>query len=368
MRFISNEPKLDFSDVLLVPKTSTMESRSNVNIQRTFQLKHTNKSWTGIPIIAANMDTTGTIKMVGEFIKHNMLTALHKHYSIKEIYPLLGLNTFYSMGTSNEDLSKLDGLIKEYEKSESRIGPEMICIDVANGYTTKFIDVVKMVREKIPQTIIMAGNVVTPEKTEQIILAGADIVKIGVGGGSVCTTRKLTGVGYPQLSAVIECADAAHGLSGLICSDGGCVESGDIVKAIAAGADFVMIGGMLAGTDECGGDLIYPPSTISDEIKMENNTYKFDSTFTKPSHMKFYGMSSKTANDLYSGGLDNYRAAEGKEVLVPYKGPVNDVIQEILGGLRSAMTYIGATELKELTKRASFVLVNHQRNHVFDDK
>jgi GMP reductase len=345
MRFVSNEPKFDFSDVLIIPKTSTLESRSGVSLERTFKMKNAGVEWSGVPIISANMDTTGTTRMAASLSKYNMCTALHKHYSADENAAADNYQrVFYSLGTSDADFNKLKWL---------NYTPSMVCLDVANGYTTKFIDRVSELREIVhPETIIMAGNVVTPEKTEQILLAGADIVKVGIGGGSVCTTRVKAGVGYPQLSAVIECADAAHGLNGLICSDGGCTVPGDVVKAFAGGADFVMLGGMLAGTDECDGQLIYTESS-------DGKGY--------PSHMKFYGMSSKAANEKYNGGLGTYKAAEGKEVLVPYKGPVSEVVEDILGGLRSALTYTGSSKLSELTKRSSFVIVNNQHNRVFGD-
>ena len=219
-----------------------------------------------------------------------------------------------------------------------------MCIDVANGYTESFVSFVAKMRERYPHLVIMAGNVVTGEMTEELILSGADIVKVGIGPGSVCTTRKMTGVGYPQLSAIIECADAAHGLEGHICADGGCTTPGDIAKAFGGGADFVMLGGMLAGHDECGGETV------------EREGQKFQ---------RFYGMSSKAAMEKYAGGVAQYRAAEGKEVLVPYRGPVAATVQEILGGVRSACTYVGARRLRELSKRTTFVRVTQQLNEVF---
>lgn len=343
MKFVSNEVKLDFSDVLIIPKTSSLESRSDVSVQRAFKLKHAGWEWAGIPIIAANMDTTGTLRMSQSLAEIGLCTALHKHHKIEEIRDALStnfMNVFYSMGISDKDFDKIT--------KEKFFDPRMICLDVANGYTQRFIDSVKKLRDLYPKTFIMAGNVVTYEKAEQVINAGADCVKIGIGPGAVCTTRIKTGIGYPQFSAILECADAAHGVGGLVCGDGGCAVPGDIVKAFAAGADFVMIGGMLAGTSECAGEVIWG----------DNN---------EPTHMKFYGMSSKTANDRYAGGLNDYRAAEGKEVLVPFKGDVKDVVQDILGGLRSALTYTGSLSLKELTKRASFVIVNNQHNKIFDD-
>jgi GMP reductase len=216
-----------------------------------------------------------------------------------------------------------------------------ICIDVANGYSEYFSEFVKKIRDENPQSRIMAGNVVTAEMTEELILSGADIVKIGIGPGSVCTTRKMTGVGYPQLSAIIECADAAHGLGGLICADGGIKVPGDFGKAFGAGADFVMCGGIFAGHDECGGEV-------------------------EDGYMSFYGMSSDTAMNKHAGGVANYRTSEGKTVKVPYKGPVENTIKEILGGLRSTCTYVGATKLKELSKRTTFIMVNRQLNNKFE--
>ena len=343
MEVIDNDIKLDFSDVLIVPKTSTLSSRSEVSVKRTFILKHAGWEWTGVPIIAANMDTTGTLEMARTLKQLSALTALHKFYDNSELNQFFVENdaheyAFYSIGISEKDVSKLWEYAKQYGSVK------MICVDVANGYTMQFLDVVSKIREGFPDSMIMAGNVVTPEKTEQVILAGADCVKVGIGPGSACTTRKVTGVGYPQLSAIIECAAAAHGVGGLVCGDGGCVYPGDVAKAFGAGADFVMLGGMLAGTDETSGDVVI----------RGGDPYK-----------AFYGMSSKKANDTYAGGLNGYRAAEGKEMLVPYKGPVSDVMQEILGGVRSAMTYVGAVKLKELTKRTKFVRVNNQINNVF---
>ena len=219
-----------------------------------------------------------------------------------------------------------------------------VCIDVANGYTEGFVRFVAKIRARYPHLVIMAGNVVTGEMTEELILSGADIVKVGIGPGSVCTTRRVTGVGYPQLSAIIECADAAHGLEGHICADGGCTTPGDVAKAFGGGADFVMLGGMFAGHDESGGDV----------VEREGKQWK-----------RFYGMSSRLAMDRYAGGVAKYRAAEGKEVLVPYRGPVSATAEEILGGVRSACTYVGARRLRELSKRTTFIRVTQQSNEVF---
>lgn len=347
---IDADVKLDFKDVLIRPKRSTLFSRKNVNLNRTYTFKHSKREWTGIPVIAANMDTTGTFAMAESFHKHLMVVALHKHYSAEELINFYNNhdssfldNIFYSIGIVDEDKTKLRSVLGKLDEPAKL---KNICIDVANGYSELFSDFVKSIRQEFPDKTIMAGNVVTGEMVEALILAGADIVKVGIGPGSTCITRKITGVGYPQLSAIIECADAAHGLSALICSDGGCTVSGDVVKAFGAGADFVMLGGMLAGTDESGGDL----------IERDGQKYK-----------KFYGMSSETAMKKYNGGMADYRASEGKTVEVPYKGNVDYTIQEILGGLRSACTYIGAARLKDLSKCTTFVRVTEQLNNVFED-
>ena len=321
---IVDDVKLDFSDVLIRPKRSTLESRKNAKLERTFRFKHSKQSWTGVPIIAANMDHTGTWPMNKALVEFGMLTAICKfwHYiPLKNAIKTIGLD------------ANLDEI--EYDL-------KWICLDVANGYTERFMDFVKTMRqhESTKNSIIIAGNVCTPEATEEIILAGADIVKIGIGPGSVCTTRKITGVGFPQLSATIECADAAHGLGGHIITDGGCQVPGDIAKSFGAGADFVMLGGMFAGHDECEGEV-------------ENG------------YMSFYGMSSEDAQLKHYGKKASHRASEGKKVYILHKGSVRTTVEEILGGLRSACTYAGAKTLKDLPKCTTFVRVNRQLNEVF---
>lgn len=329
MRIIE-DVKLDYKDVLITPKRSTIASRVLVRLERTFTFRSGN-DWRGVPIIAANMDGVGTFEMDQALNKEKCMVALTKHHSDVELIERFKqkLNsTVYSMGISDADLAKFDNVYNMVGNKQMRV-----CIDVANGYTQQFVDFIYKFRDRYPYILLMAGNVVTPEMTEELILAGVDIVKVGIGPGSVCTTRKMTGIGYPQLSAVIECADAAHGLRGHIIADGGCSVPGDVVKAFAAGADFVMLGGMLAGHDEGGGGGL------------------------------FYGMSSKNAMDKHNGGVANYRASEGKAVTIPHRGKVADTMKEILGGLRSACTYVGAGELKELTKRTTFVRVTQQLNN-----
>ncbi|MEI3354434.1 MAG: GMP reductase [Duodenibacillus massiliensis] len=252
---IDNEPKLDFKDVLIRPKRSTLTSRSQVDITREIKFHHTREVFHAVPVIAANMDTTGTFEMARVLGSHGMMTALHKHYAPEEYIEFFRSlknksDAFYSMGIGDADYRKFETVMKAVP-GEIRY----VCIDVANGYTEAFVSFVKKVRDTYPDLVIMAGNVVTGDMTEELVLAGADIVKVGIGPGSVCTTRKMTGVGYPQLSAVIECADAAHGLGGRICSDGGCTQPGDVAKAFGGGADFVMLGGMFAGHNESGGEV-----------------------------------------------------------------------------------------------------------------
>lgn len=342
---IEYEVKLGFKDVMIRPKRSTLKSRAQVDLNRTYVFRHTQKTWTGIPVIAANMDTVGTFAMAEELARYNLVTALHKHYTLSEWSGFLENrktpffnHIMVSSGTTDEDFSKLREILGCHPAIE------FICIDVANGYTEYFVDFVKKARQTFPDKLIAAGNVVTGEMVEELVLAGADMIKVGIGPGSVCTTRVKTGVGYPQLSAIIECADAAHGLKGLIIADGGCTCPGDVAKAFGAGADFVMLGGMFAGHDECGGEV----------LDIEGARC-----------VEFYGMSSSTAMEKYSGGVAEYRASEGKTVIVPYRGGVEATIQDILGGIRSTCTYVGAARLKELAKRTTFIRTAEQENKTF---
>lgn len=343
---IEYDIKLGFKDVMFRPKRSTLKSRSEVKLERTFRLLHNKIEWTGVPVMAANMDTVGTFEMAIELASYKLFTAIHKHYKQDEWSSFLstapkGIENFIavSTGTSSQDFEKICNIFGENPQLK------FICIDVANGYSEHFVSFVKQTRKKFPQKVIIAGNVVTGEMVEELLLAGADIIKVGIGPGSVCTTRIKTGVGYPQLSAIIECADAAHGLGGHIISDGGCTTPGDVAKAFGAGADFVMLGGMLAGHDECGGDL----------IEEKGEKYKL-----------FYGMSSSTAMEKHSGGVADYRASEGKTVVVPYRGNVENTLLDILGGIRSTCTYVGASQLKELSKRTTFIRVAEQENQIYN--
>jgi len=337
--------KLGFKDVLIRPKRSTLSSRAQVELERSFTFLHSRREWTGIPIIAANMDSVGTFAVAEVLARHHMLTAVHKHYRLEEwdafferqaedITPWIMVST----GTADTDFKHLKQILEAHPRLQ------FICIDVANGYAESFVAFVSRVREAYPDKTIVAGNVVTGEMVEELLLSGADIVKVGIGPGSVCTTRLKTGVGYPQLSAVIECADSAHGLGGRIISDGGCICAGDVAKAFGGGADFVMLGGMFAGHDESGGEL----------LERDGQTFKL-----------FYGMSSSTAMEKHAGGVAEYRSSEGKVVEVPYRGPLEGTVRDVLGGLRSACTYVGAGALRELSKRTTFIRVLEQENQTF---
>lgn len=376
---IETEVKLDYSDVLIRPKRSTLGSRKEVSLERTFTFRNyepdamtmetirpESGQYTGVPIMAANMDGVGTFEMADALSAQSIFTCLVKTYSVEELVEYFNNNIIncrtehvaMSIGITGPDWNKFADV---YKKVGNNL--KYVCIDVANGYSERFTDYIRDFRKTYPNVVIIAGNVVTGDQTQELILSGADIVKVGIGPGSVCTTRIKTGVGYPQLSAVIECADAAHGLGGHIIADGGCTCPGDVAKAFAAGADFVMLGGMLAGHDEGGGEVI--------RKYYQTNEVDFSTSKTKPvieekQFVQFYGMSSDAANTKHFGGLKNYRSSEGREVLVPYRGAVDNTIQDILGGLRSTCTYVGANSLKQLSKCTTFIMVNNQYNRTYE--
>jgi len=340
---IEEDIKLDYADVLFRPKRSTLSSRKDVELKRTYKFKYSKHQWSGTPIIAANMDGVGELAVAKSLSKFEIMTCLTKQHDlkimkrsaiIKDIFPHIALST----GTSDKDYKRLNEILKEFSFFE------FICIDIANGYSDHFSKFVRSVREKYPTKTIIAGNVVTADMTQELVMSGADIVKVGIGPGSVCTTRIQTGVGYPQLSAVIECADAAHGLGAHIIADGGCTCPGDVAKAFGGGADFVMLGGMFAGHEEGGGK------------KIKKNGSQF---------IEFYGSSSDTALDKHYGGLADYRSSEGKKVQLKYRGKIKDTVLNILGGVRSSCTYVGAPSLKQLSKCTTFIRVNQQFNDTF---
>ncbi len=364
----NQEPQYDFQHVLIEPQRSSLPSRSGVSLVKKYTFKNSKYTWEGVPIIAANMDTVGTMEMAKKLAFHQCMTAIHKHYSVEQLVNFFGpaksdeekdllksnqhhlLHSFYSMGIVEKDLEKFEEVINQVGfwrddvPVEENYGIKMVCIDVANGYMESFVRFCEKFRKKYPKVILMAGNVVTKNITEELILHGVDIVKVGIGPGSACTTRRMAGVGRPQLSTVIDTSDGAHGLEGHICSDGGCTVPGDISKAFGANADFVMLGGMLAGHTE------------SEMEPFEKNGKKY---------LKFYGMSSSEAMNKYAGGVAQYRASEGKSVEIEHRGSVEKTILDILGSVRSTCTYVGAKNLKELPKRTKFYLVSMQTNDVF---
>lgn len=361
---IINEVKLDFDDVLIKPKRSNLSSRSDVSLLRKFIFPHSSRSVECIPIFAANMDTTGSMQMADTLSGFDCLTCLHKHYKSEDLIKYFSDNplyTFYSAGISKNDIEKLTFVFDHIESKPN------LCIDVANGYSESFVRTVRKIRERYPEIVIMAGNVVTPEMTEELILhGGVDIVKVGIGPGSVCTTRLKTGIGYPQLSAIMECSDAAHGLGGHICADGGCKVPADVCKAFGANGDFVMLGGMLAGSDCCEGEWEYEYKCVNKNGTWWQASHPGYKTEKRKVSLKFYGMSSKEAMDKHNGGVANYRTSEGRCVNIPYKGKTSDTIKDILGGLRSCCTYVGAKKIKDLSKKTTFILVKQTHNKVYE--
>lgn len=366
---IEDDSKLDYKDVLIRPKRSTLGSRKDVDLFRNFSFRNYESSevephYRGIPIMASNMDGVGTFTMADKLAELGLFTCLVKNYSSDDLIEFFNAdlpdrtqNVAYSTGITQQDFDKFELV---YKATQDRL--KYICVDVANGYSERFSLFIKQLRDTYPGVVIIAGNVVTGEMTEELILSGADIVKVGIGPGSVCTTRIQTGVGFPQLSAVIECADSAHGLGGHIIADGGCTCPGDLAKAFAAGADYVMLGGMLAGHDEGGGEVITRYYKSGEVTQTENG---WEDVIEERKYVQFYGMSSRAANEKHFGGLKEYRSSEGREILVPYRGEISDTIQNLLGGIRSTCTYAGARKLKWLSKCTTFVKTGQQFNAVF---
>jgi len=344
---LDNEIKLDYKDVLLKPKRSTLSSRRDVEMTRSFSFRNSGETYECCPIIASNMDGVGTFSMAKVIQEYKMLTTITKTTTIEQWKQAVGWGIklkYVSVCTGTgklwddnaEDYTTMQEVLKSFPDIK------FITIDVANGYHTNFSDFISVVRNEYPDKTIIAGNVVTAEMTEELIIQGADVVKVGIGPGSVCTTRTMAGVGVPQFSAVMECADAANGVGGHIMADGGCNMPGDIAKAFGAGAHFVMLGGMLAGHNES-------------EVDSKNGK------------REFYGMSSDRAREIHGKRKDGYRGNEGRAVILPDRGPVKETIEDILGGVRSSCTYIGARRLKDIPKCASFVRCNQPLNTVFEN-
>ncbi len=367
---IEDDSKLDYKDVLIRPKRSTLGSRKDVDLEREFTFRNCRadsvEHYRGIPIMASNMDGVGTFTMADTLAAMGLFTCLVKNYDVAELTGFFSEenaarreNVAYSTGITGQDFEKFNQV---YGQTGNNL--KYVCVDVANGYSERFSDFIKQLRDACPGIVIIAGNVVTGEMTEELILSGADIIKVGIGPGSVCTTRIQTGVGFPQLSAVIECADSAHGLGGHIIADGGCTCPGDLAKAFAAGADFVMLGGMLAGHDEGGGEIV-TRYFKSGEVRQTEQGH--EDLVEERKFVNFYGMSSRAANDKHFGGLKEYRSSEGREIQVPYRGNIENTILDLLGGVRSTCTYAGARKLKWLSKCTTFVKTGQQFNSVFAD-
>ena len=342
---IEQDIKLDYKDVLFKPKRSKLESRRDVDLTRTIKFHNSGNEWTGVPVMASNMDGVGTFAMAKVLQDHKMITVMRKHYSVDDwTKNAKGVKMKYlSVCTGTGVIWDPDAPDYATMKAVLAMYPDIkfITVDVANAYHENYADFISRVRDAYPDKTIIAGNVISAEMTEELIIKGADIVKCGIGPGSVCTTRLMTGVGVPQLSGIIECADAANGIGGHIIADGGCVYPGDVSKAFGAGAHFTMLGGMLAGHDESEGEVV-------------------------DGKIQFYGMSSDAAMTVHGTRKDGYRGAEGKVVELPHKGPVEKTVIEILGGLRSTCTYIGAKRIKDMPKCTTFVRCTQQVNQVFN--
>ena len=343
---IKEDLKLNFDDVLMEPKRSTLSSRRDVDMTRKFKFRNSGKIMEFTPIFASNMDGVGTFSMAKVLQQHKMMTVITKSTTVDQWKEAVGSGLRLQSVSVCTGTNKIwDPEAEDYARMKQVLDSfpdvKMITIDVANAYHQNFVDFIKMVRDEFPDKVIVAGNVVTPEMVEELIINGADMVKIGIGPGSVCTTRTMTGIGVPQFSAIVECADAANGVDGHIMADGGCVWPGDIAKAFGGGAHAVMIGGMLAGHDE------------SEQPVVDGK-------------VEFYGMSSDRAREKHGKRKDGYRGNEGRWISLPYRGPVGPTIEDILGGVRSAATYIGARRLKDMPKCATFVRVNNNINRVYE--
>ena len=345
---IKEDIKLNFDDVLMEPKRSTLSSRRDVDMTRNFTFRNSGKKMNFTPIFASNMDGVGTFSMAKVLQEYKMMTVITKATTIEQWREAVGSGLRLQSVSVCTGTNKIwDSEAADYKNMQAVLKSfpdvKMITVDVANAYHQNFVDFIKQVRDDYPDKVIVAGNVVTPEMVEELIINGADMVKIGIGPGSVCTTRTMTGVGVPQFSAIVECADAANGVDGHIMADGGCTQPGDIAKALGGGAHMVMVGGMLAGHDES-----------EEEINPDTGT------------REFYGMSSDRAREVHGKRKDGYRGNEGRLIELPDRGPVKDTVEDILGGVRSACTYIGARRLKDMPKCASFVTTNNVINKVYE--
>ena len=359
------ETYLDYSDILIRPKIGiNLNSRKDVNLQRVFKFKH-GQTRTGLGVFNANMATVGNFAVAAKLLERGMFATIHKHYGIDEIGGFLKScgaekialdNLFITIGLKNSDteIQKLKDLKSRYGWTAAR----NICIDAPNFYIPNALDVLKRVRHEFPDAVIMAGNIASGDICLKL-LDYADIIKCGIGSGSACLTRRQTGCGTPMVSLILECADIAHSVNGHICADGGIVDVGDICKALCLNADFVMAGGMFAGTDEAEGEQQekhFETNEIVDGVRVIQTKY----------FKAYYGMSSEYANNKFAGGMSNYKTSEGRELLIPYTGPIDKILQDIAGGIASCCTYIGASSVKHMSKCATIIQVHNQLNKVFE--
>lgn len=351
-KMMHSDVKLDFSNVLIVPRKSNVISRKNVSLKKYMTFKTYNKTihWEGVPIISSNMDTVTNLETFKILKRYDYISCFPKHYNAEwlETLPteLVNVNNYMlSCGINEEDVNILVKLVEALDKKNIKV--KFVCIDVANGYLDKVADVLKYLRETLKDVVLVAGNIVTPEGAIELVKSGANIIKTGIGSGSVCLTRLQTGVGYPQLSALSECYDVINRSGAYQISDGGIVHIGDIAKAYIGGADFVMMGGMFAGHTESPGTLHYDEKT--------NEFYK-----------AYYGMASEKAVNKYNDGMKNYRTYEGKEVKIKHKGEIKNTIENINGGLRSSCSYVNANNLYELRDNARFVRAYNTHNSVYE--
>lgn len=365
MTQILHEINLDYSDILIRPKMGiNLNSRKDVNLQRIFKFKH-GQTRTGLGVFNANMATVGNFSVAAKLLARGMFATLHKHYSVDEIGGFIKEskkenipldNLFITIGLKNTDAE-----IEKLKELESKYGwnsPRNICIDAPNFYIQKALDVLARVRHEFPDSVIMAGNIASGDICLKL-LDYADIIKCGIGSGSACLTRKQTGCGTPMVSLILECADIAHSVGGHICADGGIVDVGDIAKAFCLNSDFIMVGGMFAGTDEAEGAVIEKHFETNEII---DGKHVIQTKFFK----QYYGMSSEYANNKFAGGMSNYKTSEGRELLIPYTGSIDKVLQDINGGIASCCTYIGATSVKHMSKCATIIQVHNQLNKVFE--
>lgn len=327
--------KLDFDSVRIVPQFSNVSSRSEVSLNVNYS-----DIYYGLPVIVANMYNTGTFEMASALADSKINVCLHKHYPLSELTRFLqiksGAFAWPSFGISDEDFNSI-----------KCVNPWRLCIDVANGHMARLHDFIKKLKDWSPNLIIMAGNVGSPEGFELLAREGVSAVKAGIGNGGHCLSSNMTGIGYPQFALVQDCLAIAEETGVLLISDGGIREVGDICKGIGAGAHAVMCGSLFTGYAENAGEWRTAHPFQKDE---QGKLVPFGEK-----QLRVYGMSSKHANETHSGGMKNYRAAEGRESWVAHKGELSELIQNIKGGLASSCAYQGFRSVQALRGNAHFV-------------